>query len=268
VTTANGGVPTLTGTITTDTSVVTGDLSSPIWLGANWSPTFVDMATGAAALYGTQAAVVAHPTGLAIGFKVEEPFPTATVFERDGIVFQDNDVECFIDFGWGYYEFEINAAGTVYEVMHVWRDSFQESPFADDPEWSMLNPDVYTFAGDFDRRPQSFWTGTHPRGVRIAHRAYDFAGLQTAVHIDGTLNDPHHRSGGWTVEVLLPWDELHRLSNARLQFPPTSQTIPMFLGRFQQIHVGSDQHTAAWCVSPHGVMDTHQPERFTNVRFL
>jgi Carbohydrate-binding family 9 len=96
-----------------------GRLNSAAWTDAEWSPAFADMETGAQALYDTRAAVVAHPQGLLIGFRIEEPFPTASVLDRDGIVFQDNDVEFFIDFGWGYYEFEINAAGTIYEVMHV-----------------------------------------------------------------------------------------------------------------------------------------------------
>jgi hypothetical protein len=257
----------LRGTITTDGLNVDGRLSSPAWNEAEWSPAFVDMETGANTLYKTHAAVAAHPSGLLIGFRVEEPYPSATVFDRDGIVFQDNDVEFFIDFGWGYYEFEINAAGTVYEVMHVWRDSFLQSPFADDPSWSLLNENVFTFAGDFDRRPESFWIGTHPRGVRIAHRAYDFPGLQCGVHVDGSLNDANIGGNGWTAEVLLPWDELCRLSGGRLVFPPVGQTVNMFLGRFQQIRIGTVRHTAAWCVTRHGVMDTHQPERFTSVQF-
>jgi hypothetical protein len=152
-------------------------------------------------------------------------------------------------------------------VMHVWRDSFSRSPFAQDPSWSIINPHVFTFAGDFDRRPESFWEGTHPRGVRIAHRAYDFPGLQAKVHVDGVLNDPSHPSTGWTAEVLLPWAELTRLSGGDLQFPPADQTVSMFLGRFQHSDIGLVKHTSAWCVSPHGVLDTHQPERFTQVRF-
>jgi hypothetical protein len=82
----------------------------PSWESASWSEDFVDMASGMPVTLRTSAAVVARPDGLGVGFRIEEPFPTATVFERDGIVFRDNDVEVFIAFDWGYYELEINAA--------------------------------------------------------------------------------------------------------------------------------------------------------------
>jgi hypothetical protein len=257
--------PTLDATATADHLRIDGSLSDAPWQQAVWSEPFGDMETGTPALLSTRAAVVAGPQGIAVGFRVEEPFPSATVFERDGIVFKDNDVEVFVDFGWGYYEFEINAAGTIYEVMHVWRNSFAQSPFGDDAQWTIRNPDVFTFAGDFDRRPESFWSGTHPRGVRIAHRGYDFPGLVAAVHVDGALNDRSQPSRGWSAEVLLPWAELTRLSEGRISHGAQCE-IPMFLGRFQQLVIGSRTVTAPWCLTPHGVLDTHQPERFTRVR--
>jgi hypothetical protein len=229
-----------------------------------WSEPFVDMATGGPALLKTVCAIRNEPDALVVQFRCEEPYPTATVVERDGIVFRDNDVEVFIDFGWGYYEFELNAAGTIYEVMHVWRNSFAQSPFADNPDWVITNPSVYTFAGDFDRRPASFWEGTHPRGVRIAHRAYDLPGLQTSVTIDGELNNPLVRSTGWEATVRFPWPALSDLSGGRFNSSMESH-IPMFLGRFQQLQISGQQVTAAWCLSPHGVADTHQPEQFTRV---
>jgi Carbohydrate-binding family 9 len=229
-----------------------------------WSEAFVDMATGSPAVLQTVCAIANEADALVVQFKCEEPYPTAKVFERDGIVFQDNDVEVFIDFGWGYYEFELNAAGTIYEVMHVWRDSFSESPFVHDPDWVITNPNVYTFAGDFDRRPASFWEGTHPRGVRIAHRAYDLPGLQTTVTIDGELNNPHLRSNGWEATVRFPWDALATLSQGRFHHVMQGH-ITMFLGRFQQLQISGQNVAAAWCVSPHGVADTHQPEQFTQV---
>jgi hypothetical protein len=242
-----------------------GSLSDSAWRSATWSDRFVDMATGLPAPLSTKVAVLSTPDGLVVGFDIEDPFPSASVMDRDGIVFKDNDVEVFIDFGWGYYEFEINAAGTIYEVMHVWRDSFDGSPFSEETGWTIRNPDIYTFAGDFDRRPDSFWVGTHQRGVRIAHRGYDFPGLQAAVHVDGRLNEFTAPSRGWTAEVLFPWSELSRLSAGEISASAHGVSVPMFLGRFQQLAVGNSTVTAAWCVSPHGVLDTHQPERFTQV---
>lgn len=231
------------------------------WAGASWSDRFVDMVTGRPALYDTRAAALATPAGLRVAFRSDDPYPTATQTERDSIVFADNDVELFLDFGWGYYEFEINAFGTVYEVMHVWRDTFAESPFADDPSFSLLAPHVFTFGGDYDRRPASFWHGTHPRGVRVVSTAYDFPGLATAVHVDGHLNDDTVTSRGWSAEVLLPWPELTRLSGGTIT-AAGGWSVPAFVGRFQHLAIGDATHTAAWCLRAHGVMDTHQPAQF------
>ena len=231
------------------------------WVGASWSDRFVDMVTGRPALYDTRAAALATPAGLRVAFRSDDPYPTATQTERDSIVFADNDVELFLDFGWGYYEFEINAFGTVYEVMHVWRDTFAESPFADDPSFSLLAPHVFTFGGDYDRRPASFWHGTHPRGVRVVSTAYDFPGLATAVHVDGHLNDDTVTSRGWSAEVLLPWAELTRLSCGTIS-AAGGWSVPAFVGRFQHLAIGDATHTAAWCLRAHGVMDTHQPAQF------
>ena len=80
------------------------------------------MATGKPALYETQAAALWDDDNLYIGFWIEEPYPAATQTERDSLIFRENDVEIFIDGGDCYYEFEINALGTVYEVfLHLAR---------------------------------------------------------------------------------------------------------------------------------------------------
>lgn len=246
---------------------VSAAIDAPWWRAATRSPRFVDMVTGRPAIYDSWVACLAAPSGLRFLFWSEDPYPTATKTERDEIVFADNDVELFVDFGWGYYELEVNAFGTIYEVMHVWRDTWSDSPFVDDSEFTIDQPGVFTFGGDFDRRPESFWHGTHPRGVRISHIGYDVPGIEVAVVVDGRLNDPSVTSRGWSVEIELPWTELERLSQGRISATAPSWDIGAFLGRFQHLDIGGVRHTAAWCVSPHGVMDTHQPERFTRLQF-
>ena len=49
----------------------------------------------------------------------------AELTERDAIIFQENDIEVFIDGGDCYYEFEMNALGTIYEVFFIWKDAFR-----------------------------------------------------------------------------------------------------------------------------------------------
>lgn len=53
---------------------------------------------------------------LNVAFEIGEPLVEARQTERDSLVCLENDVEVFIDGGDCYYEFEINALGTVYGV--------------------------------------------------------------------------------------------------------------------------------------------------------
>ena len=218
------------------------------------------------ALLDTHSAVLWDDENLYVGFWIEEPYPQAKLTGRDSLIFQENDVELFIDGGDCYYEFEINALGTIYEVLFVWRDAFLGERFSG-TEFDLKQPDVYSFGGDFDRTPEHFWEGTHPRGTRWAFRNWDFAGLRSAVAVDGSLNDPNHKSKGWTVEIALPWAGMSVIAGNRSLPPKDGDEWKMFFGRFQKLAVADKDVQAAWCLSPHGIYDTHMPEKFSTVRF-
>lgn len=244
-----------------------GALTGPAWDAAERSAPFVDMATGDPALLETVCAVLWDDENLYIGFWIEEPYPNAKQTARDSLIFRENDVEVFIDGGDAYYEFEINALGTVYEVFFIWRDAYRKGGRFDIPEFDVHERDAYTFGGNFDRTEEHFWKGTNPRGVRWAFLDWDFPGLQSAVHVDGVLNDKSQRSKGWTVELAFPWAGMQHLANGRSLPPKDGDVWRLFLGRFQKIAIGKDEVQAAWCLSPHGVYDTHIPEKFTEVIF-
>lgn len=244
-----------------------GRLSEAVWQAAPRSPAFVDMATGQPALLETQAAALWDDTNLYLGFWVEEPYPQAHLTERDAIIFRENDIEVFIDGGDCYYEFEINALGTVYEVFFIWRDAYRRGGRFDVPEFDLLDRKAFSFAGDFDRTPAHFWWGTHPRGPRWAFLDWDFPGMRSAVHIDGQLNDMSVRSKGWRVELAFPWQGMTHLANGRSLPPQEGDIWNLFLGRFQNLTVGERTVQAAWCWSPHGLYDTHMPEKFTPLQF-
>jgi hypothetical protein len=242
-----------------------GSLASPPWAESERSPLFVDMETGNPALLQTEAAVLWDQDRLYCGFWVQEPYPTASLTERDSIIFLENDVELFIDGGDCYYELEINALGAIYEVFFIWKDAFHRF---DSQTFDVHHPRAYTFGGDFDRTPATFWDGTHPRGIRWAFRDWDMPGLEVRTHVEGTLNSQESPSVGWTAEIAIPWASLAILSNGRTVPPEPGDIWKMFLGRFQQLPIGSRNVQAAWCVSPHGKYDTHMPERFTPIQFL
>jgi hypothetical protein len=239
------------------------------WDLAERSPRFADMATGAPGLFDTRAAALWDDDALHIRFWIEEPFLEARQTERDSIVFLENDVEVLIDGGDAYYEFEINALGTIYEVFFIWQDAFGPGTRFDLPEFDLLGRHALSFAGDDDRTGETFWVGSHPRGPRWAFREWDFPGLQATVTLDGTLNDDRDIDRGWTVDVAFPWAGMTQLAGGRSTPPRAGDAWRIFFGRFERLVSGGReiQPHPAWCWTPHGRLDTHRPESWTPVVF-
>lgn len=253
----------------TESIMINGDVTKPVWQNAVWSHRFVDMATGGAGIYDTKAAILWNDTHLYVAFRAEEPFVEAHLTERDSIIFLENDLELFIDGGDCYYELEVNARNTLYEVFFIWKDAYQRGSRFDVPQFDVHHSQAMTFGGDSDRSGASFWYGTHPRGLRWAFLNYDMPGLETAVHIDGTLNDNSDIDNGWSLEIAIPWNSLTWLANGRSLPPQPGDKWRMFLGRFQKLMVsGSEvQPHPAMVMSPHGIYDTHMPERWSRIMF-
>ena len=107
-------------------------------------------------------------TNLYVGGFLQENHIWATLTEKNSIIYRDDDFEIFIDpdaDGLNYYEFEINALGTIWEL----------------------------------NLPKPYGEGGKPRlGCNIP-------GLKRRVRVAGTLNDPSDVDEGWTVEVAIPW---------------------------------------------------------------
>ncbi|MEL7341482.1 MAG: carbohydrate-binding family 9-like protein, partial [Bacteroidota bacterium] len=112
---------------------IDGNVEKEIWKNAKWSKRFVDMVTGDPGMYHTQVAILWNDHYLYIAFQAEEPFVEAKLTERDSIIFLENDLELFIDGGDCYYELEVNAANTIYEVFFIWKDAFRRSGKFDSP---------------------------------------------------------------------------------------------------------------------------------------
>ena len=250
--------------------LIDGDLSKEVWKNAHWSKRFVDMVTGEAGMYNTQTALLWNDTHLYIAFLAEEPFVEAQLTERDSIIFLENDLELFIDGGDCYYELEINALNTLYEVFFIWKDAYKKGGKFDIPAFDVHHPKAYTFGGDYDRTGASFWNGTHPRGVRWAFTNFDMEGLQTAVKIDGSVNDNSDIDKGWSLEIAIPWTSLSLLANGRNLPPKNMDVWNMFLGRFQKLmlHGKEIQPHPASALNCHDVYDTHLPEKWSKIEFV
>jgi hypothetical protein len=247
--------------------MIDGRLDEDVWSRAPRSPRFVDVVNGAPGVYDTRSAILWDDTNLYVGFWCEEPFVRASLTERDSLVFLENDVEVFIDGGDSYYEFEINALGTIYEVFFVWKDAYRRGGRFDVPEFDLHGAGVRTFGGNHDRGGSSFWRGSHPRGSRWAFLDWDMPGLRAAVHVDGAINDPTHVDRGWTAEIAFPWRGMGWLAGDRALPPVSGDTWRLFVGRYEKLQLSGEDVHVGWSWEPIGSTDNHVPERFTPIVF-
>ncbi len=224
---------------TTDEPVVDGRLDDAAWSVVPWSEEFVDIRGEGypAPTFRTRIKMLWSERGLHIGAELEEPHVWATLTERDSVIFNDPDFELFVDpdfDGLRYYELEINALGT---------------------EWDLLLPRRYSDGGEADHD----WT---------------LEGLRTAVHVDGTLNDPGSEDRGWSVEIELPWAAVEQTipaagSSWRINFSRVEWSVHIEDGRYVKDPAPDDQpHPEEnWVWSPQGRVDMHQPDTWGTVVF-
>jgi predicted esterase len=219
--------------------VVDGKLDDAAWADAPWTSDFVDIQDGARPKprFRTRARMLWDDDYLYIGAKLEEPHVWATLTQHDSVIFRDPDFEVFIDpkgATHNYYEFEMNALNTGWDLM-------LDKPYMDQGR---------------------------------ANDAWDIPGLKTAVHIDGTLNNPNDIDRGWSVEIAFPWKVL--AEHARHAGPPAEGEqwrIDFSRVEWQITTTGGVYKKAPntpkdnWIWSPPGVIDMHRPEMWGLLQF-
>jgi hypothetical protein len=242
---------------------IDGNLDKHPWKAAPASPPFVDMVTGAPAFLETRCAALWDDVNLYIAFRVKEPDIRAQMAERDSRVYLENDIEVFIAGRDCYYEFQINALGTVYEVFYIWQDAYKKGSRFDTAEFDLLTRTVDVIGGFQDETRY----GKHPRGRRWAFMDWDFPGLKTAVQLQGTLNDSSSIDRGWTVELAFPWEGMKTLRGSDSPPVKAGDMFRIDFSRFQKLTyngVTPPVHPG-WSLNPHGVYDSHIPESFSYV---
>jgi len=235
------------------------------WQRANKSPRFVDMVTGVPGFLDTRMAALWDDENLYVAFWIEESNVRARFTERDSPVYLENDVEVFIAGRDCYYEFQINARGTIYEVFYIWQDAYKRGGIFDRPEFDLHARTIDIIGGFQD----SLRYKKHPRGRRWAFMDWDFPGLKTAVHVNGTLNDPATADRGWTVELAFPWEGMRALAQGRALPPQDGDIWRMDFSRFEALECNGRliDPSVGWSFNKHGVYDSHIPECFTYVHF-
>jgi len=242
-----------------------GRLDDPVWRAAEKSPRFVDLVSGTPGFLDTRMAALWDDDHFYVGYWVEELNVQARLTERDSFIWTENDVELFIAGPDAYYEFQINARGTIYEVFYVWQDAYRRAGFADRLEFDLAGQNVDVLGGFQDASRH----GRHPRGRRWAFMDWDCPGLRAAVHVDGTLNDDRDIDRGWTVELAIPWRGLEPLAQGRPLPPKDGDVWRMDFSRFEALRCcgARVQPDPGWALNRHGVYDSHIPECFSFVHF-
>jgi hypothetical protein len=182
--------------------------------------------------------------------------------ERDDLVWKDNDVELFIAGEDAYFEFEINAFSTIYDVLFIWEDAYERKGYNTLPGLSREDARRKPFLGVGYKE--------HPRNPRLAFFEWEIDGLQSAVSIHGTINEDNDADQGWTVELAIPWKGMDVLArgDGRSLPPEEGDLWHMDFSRFNQEKAeGPTEDSGGWAWSPHGVWDSHIPECFTRIFF-
>lgn len=229
--------------------VIDGRMEKSAWQRAPWTADFIDIQGDAGPLprFRTRVKMLWDDTHLYVFAEMEEPHVWASLTRRDTVIFHDNDFEIFISptgTNHTYYEFEVNAYNTVWDLF-------------------LLKP--YRDGGPADN-------------------GWDIAGLQSAVQVRGTVNDPTDIDEGWSVEVAIPWTAFNRTAmyfdGKKSPVPPAApvpgQDMRMNFSRVEwrlDPASGSYRKVAGmkednWVWSPQGVIDMHRPEKWGWVYFM
>ena len=224
---------------------IDGKLEEPIWSQAGWTADFSDIEGDKKSkpYLRTRAKMLWDDQFLYIGAELEEPHVWATFTERESIIFHENNFEVFIDPDGDthqYYELEINALGTVWDLMLV-------KPYRDG-------------------------------GPAVS--AWDIRGLRKGIHIDGTINNPGDRDRGWSVELALPWEVLKECTPKRRAPVPGEQWRINFSRVEWQLEQQDGTYTKKidpktqksypeynWVWSPTGKINMHMPEMWGYMQF-
>jgi hypothetical protein len=212
---------------------IDGKLDDPAWQSAPWTSLFVDIEGDAkpAPRFRTRAKMLWDDRHLYIAAELEEPHVWATLTAHDSVIFHDNDFEVFLNptgDTFNYFEFEINALNT---------------------GWDLFLPKPYRKGGKADN-------------------GWEIPGLQTAVSIDGTLNDPRDRDRAWTVEIAIPWSAFTARSGKgrpnpgdewRVNFSRVEWQVDVVDGKYVK-RPGLKEDNWVW--SPQGEINMHIPERW------
>jgi len=221
--------------------VIDGKPNENSWKEAKWSEMFIDIEGVEKPKYDTRVKMTWDNQNLYFFAELKEPHVWGNLIRRDTIIFYNNDFEIFIDPDGdthNYYEFEINALNTIWDL-------FLSKPY----------------------RNQGKILGE-----------WDFKGLKSAIHVNGSLNDSSDTDIGWSIEIAVPWSFTAHPGEKtkipvnqywRINFSRVNWDFDLTNGRYsrKKNKNGSFSSEYNWVWSQQGVVNMHEPEKWGYVYF-
>ncbi len=226
--------------------VIDGRLDEPAWAKALWSEPFADIRgylSTRVPMYTTRMKLLWDDKYLYIAAQLDEPHVWATLKERNSVIFHDNHFEVFID---------PDADNHNY---------FEFGINALNTVWNLFLDKPYKNGGSPVIR--------------------EMAGQKTAVHVQGTLNNPTDKDVCWQVELAFPFAAMKDSAGRacpprdgdqwRMNFSRVQWRMEIVDGQYRRIPPHGDPAALGsednWVWSPQGVVNMHRPETWGYVQF-
>lgn len=222
--------------------IIDGRQDDPNWKKAPFTKDFIDIEGQKIPDQKTRLKMLWDEEFLYIYAHLEEKHIWATLKNRDTIIFYNNDFEVFIspsNSNHNYGEIEINALNTV---------------------WDLLLDRPYNTNGN----PIFNW---------------NIQNLKSAVHIEGTLNNPSDVDEYWSVEMAIPIKALSELKRSpkvkpkigeqwRINFSRVQWQYDLIDDRYYRKKIdGKFLREDNWVWSSQAVINMHLPEHWGYIEF-
>ncbi|WP_420603056.1 carbohydrate-binding family 9-like protein [Flagellimonas sp.] len=227
---------------TNDAITIDGKADEASWQKAPWSDLFIDIEGDKKPTYDTRMKMLWDDTNVYFFAQLVEPHVWGDITEHDAVIFHNNDFEIFLDPEadvHGYYELEWNVLNTVW-------DQYITAPY---------------------------------RGGNETINGWEALGLQSAVSVQGTLNDPSDVDQGWSIEIAIPFrdlrtgyyeDNVPKNKFWRVGFSRVNWDFDIVDGKYSRKkdkNTGEFLHENNWVWSPQYVINMHEPEKWGYVFF-
>lgn len=222
---------------------IDGKDEESIWKTTPWTDSFEDIVghTKLKPTYDTKIKMLWDEDNLYIYARLEEPHIWGDLTMHDAIIYHNNDFEIFIkpyENQSTYFEIEVNTLNTILDLL-------------------MNKP--YRIGGE-------------------AMLHWDLKGLRSAVHKEGTNNNPNDKDKYWAIEMAIPFRSIHSFGrgtspsvgdNWRINFSRVQWQHAIINGKYSRKKINNKHVTEDnWVWSPIGLVDMHYPERWGFIQFI